>query len=147
LFTFYALVTDLRILGEVIGESVDEDTSLSNVVVLIGFMIFVREVVFHRYVIMVGISVISMFMYIVLFFTISQVDTAVILGEFLLLTTANVLLCSDCYKTEIRARQLFWRKLSEEEMSQYDNNLSHIASQKDFNSPLEEMLHRLDISR
>jgi hypothetical protein len=95
-FIIYILATDLRVLAKLTGEENDGYT-VNNVIVLISYLLFLREVIFFRYIAMVGLSVFSIFLYIVLFQATKAMENPVILGEFLLLLGAVVLLSADSY--------------------------------------------------
>lgn len=56
----------MRILGNITGDVSDEHT-INNMMVLMSFMIFLREVIFFKYVVVVFLSLLSIFIYTVLF--------------------------------------------------------------------------------
>ena len=96
IFVFYSLGTDARNLPYFTGEA-NEGYAVNNIIVLIVYLLFFREVVFFRYCLMVFLSLLSMLTYIVLFAFTGAIDTPIMIGEFLLLIGALVLLCSDSY--------------------------------------------------
>ena len=66
IFVVYAIFTDQRVLCKLTGEE-NTGYTINNLVVLIAYLIFLREVIFFRYVIVVFLSVLSMLLYVFLF--------------------------------------------------------------------------------
>ena len=81
----------MRILGNLTGDDSDVHT-INNMMVLMSFLIFLREVIFFKYVVVVFLSLLSMLLYILMFEITQAIKTPVMLGEFVLLLGSLVLL-------------------------------------------------------
>ena len=81
----------MRILGNLTGDVSDVHT-INNMMVLMSFLIFLREVIFFKYVVVVFLSLLSMLLYILMFEITQAIKTPVMLGEFVLLLGSLVLL-------------------------------------------------------
>lgn len=135
LVILYLIICDERVLSGISGEKLE--VSNPGTVLLIGiYMVMFRYVLIESFVFMALISIFALGVALIFFMAFSSVSVLSGLSDFFTLLVFLVLQVMETHQVDLRTRQLFWRKHSEEEYlndfdftEEEDNGLTNINTE------------------
>ena len=141
----YLILTDERILSSLTQSSYDSN-HCHNAIILMLFLYLYRLVSFSYFLGVLILSIYTLGLYLTLMIAYSPQDEIVTILEFLFVVIFCILLCFNTHETEYRARNLFYRSIQEEEISNIQPNLP-TKQNKGFNTEAEKLIEMCESVR
>ncbi|CAG9320849.1 pde-4_2 [Blepharisma stoltei] len=145
LIMFYLVLCDENVLSGMFGNDYNPNAQ-THTLAMACFIVLLRTITYDNFFIIVGISFITMILMLGCFLTLTSLSPIAVLSDFFILVIFFVIQIIESHQAEMRAKQLFYRKIKEEEA--LDPNPSFLEPEKNtqnmFNSEIEVTVGAID---
>jgi hypothetical protein len=144
LLAVFFVIGDSRVFNEMIGDGV-AFTDVNNIIPLIAFMVRIRHLLFDSFKHVLALSLFTAMLYLSLFIAFAKQTAVVYIEEFLVLVLFLGVEVMDSNLMEYRTKQIFYRKIKEEESSDvFRNEISSNLIENNIKTEMELVIKLCD---